>query len=239
MNVEELLHKQVIILDTKPWSSYSEADYTLQQWHNACLIHLHDGPPTSKAECKLPVKTPNGVVNKNGVFAAAAALAGARSSLKAPDSEKASARKTLIRLYGEMGSPMPPSLMNPSMMQSDIVENILEHHGIKGQRWGVRKSRSSRTTSSEHRIAAALKKKKPSELTNKQLQTLNTRLNLERKHKQLNPSKIISGRTKAEFILGTIGVGVTAFNVIHSPAGKAVMNLGKKSASKQLRLFKP
>jgi hypothetical protein len=63
----------------KPWSDYTKADYSIEQWHAACLIHLHQGPPTSKDQCKVPVRTPNGALNRNGVHAAAAALAGPRS----------------------------------------------------------------------------------------------------------------------------------------------------------------
>lgn len=58
----------------KPWGQIKESDYDLEQWHRACLIHLHDGPPTAKSQCKLPVREPDGTLNRNGVHAAAAAL---------------------------------------------------------------------------------------------------------------------------------------------------------------------
>lgn len=124
-------------VSTKPWSDFQESDYTLAQWHNACLIHLHDGPPTSKNQCKLPVKTPNGVVNKNGVFAAAAALAGARTALQAPIEKKAQAARKLISLYQQMNAKPPPSLF--SLGHSMDINSFLEHHGIKGQKWGIRR----------------------------------------------------------------------------------------------------
>jgi hypothetical protein len=120
-------------LSTKPWSDFTAADYSIQQWHNACLIHLHNGPPMSKNECKLPVKTPDGAVNQNGVHAAAAALAGARGGLNAPPAQKATAAKALIKLYQSMNEKPPPSLMAHSS-----IEEFLEHHGVKGMRWGVR-----------------------------------------------------------------------------------------------------
>lgn len=123
------------MVSTVPWSSVSESDYTLQQWHNACLIHLHDGPPTSKAQCKLPVKMPNGVLNKNGVYAAAAALAGARSALKAPIEQKAMAARKLIGFYQQFNAKPPPSLF--SLGHSMDMQDFLAHHGIKGQKWGV------------------------------------------------------------------------------------------------------
>jgi hypothetical protein len=138
-------------ISTKPWSDYKESDYTLTQWHNACLIHQHDGPPTSKSDDKLPVKTPDGVLNKNGVIAAAAALAGARGGVDATTEQKTAAKKALIGYYNQMNMPLPASL------QHSDVDEFLTHHGIKGQRWGVRRENpsggSSKPTRTEKKIA--------------------------------------------------------------------------------------
>ena len=121
-------HKELVHVSEKPWSDYSEVDYTLQQWHKACLIHQHEGPPTSKDECKLPVKTPNGTLNRNGVHAAAAALAGARGGVKATDSEKTAAAKALIRYYGQLNETPPDSLTNMAMTHVELfAKNFLAH----------------------------------------------------------------------------------------------------------------
>lgn len=96
-------------ISNRPWSDFSESDYDLEQWHRACLIHLHDGEPTAKSQCKLPVREPDGTLNRNGVHAAAAALAGARSILKAPPEEKRRAARMLIRLYRLMDEEPPES----------------------------------------------------------------------------------------------------------------------------------
>lgn len=93
----------------RPWSDFGESDYTLEQWHRACLIHLHDGTPTSKAQCKLPVREPDGTLNRNAIYAAAAALAGARAPLDAPAEQKRRAARKLIELYREMGEIAPES----------------------------------------------------------------------------------------------------------------------------------
>lgn len=233
VGTEDLKSKPATIpMSTKPWSDYTEADYTLEQWHNACLIHLHDGPPTSKSECKLPVKTPTGTVNKNGVFAAAAALGGARGGLNAPIAKKEAAAKTLLGFYKQMNHPPPPSLM----MHSNL-EEFLEHHGVKGQKWGIRNPENRRRVSGDYKRISDLKGRHPSELTNKQLKSVNERLNLEQQFKRLNPNKVRSGKAQAEFILSTVGIGLTIYNMLHSPAGQHLLSLGKKKVSRQLKLF--
>lgn len=131
-------------ISMRPWSEYSESDYTPIQWHNSCLIHLHEGAPTNKALCKLPVRTPNGAINKNGVHAATAALHGARGDLDAPEEQKDKARQALIRLYGELGEEPPSSLNHSDDMLAEMGmytvmgEEYLAHFGVKGMRWGVR-----------------------------------------------------------------------------------------------------
>jgi hypothetical protein len=95
-----------------PWSNYTKADYTIEQWHAACLIHIHDGEPTAKSECKLPVKTPDGALNRNGVHAAAAALAGARGGLKGVSADqKKKAANALKRYYAQLDEDPPESLV--------------------------------------------------------------------------------------------------------------------------------
>ncbi len=97
-------------ISNRPWGQFKESDYTLEQWHRACLIHLHDGAPTSKAQCKLPVREPDGTLNRNGVHAAAAALAGARGGVDAPMEQKRAAARKLITLYNELDEEPPESI---------------------------------------------------------------------------------------------------------------------------------
>lgn len=97
----------------KPWGGISESDYRdAGQFCDACLINLNDGPRDqwTKANCKLPVREPGGAYNRNGIHAAAAALAGARGGVQAPPEAKRKAARALIRLYRQMDEEPPESL---------------------------------------------------------------------------------------------------------------------------------
>ena len=219
-------------LSEKPWSNYTKADYTPEQWHNACLIHQHDGPPTSKGQCKLPVKTPNGAVNRNAIHSAAAALAGARGGVHASAEEKASAAKSLIRLYHQIDEKPPPSLLSHSQ--------FLQHYGKKGMKWGSRSAKSSKPTSSDYKKAKELRTRKASQLTNKQLKDVNARINLEQNFHKLNPSTIKKGMIAAAALLAVVGLVNQYHDAFNKPGVKAAVARGKEmmSASKAKTAYK-
>jgi hypothetical protein len=146
----------IVHLSEKPWSDYTKADYSIEQWHAACLIHQHDGPPTSKEQCKIPVKTPSGAVNRNGVHAAAAALAGARGGVHASAVEKSSAARALVRYYNQMDEKPPPSLLSHA---NKAINTFIEHFGSKGMKWGVRKDKGHEGESAKSKKIAKLDKK--------------------------------------------------------------------------------
>jgi len=191
-------------ISEKPWSDYTEADYSIEQWHAACLIHLHSGAPTSKSQCKLPVKTPNGALNRNGVHAAAAALAGARSPLKASSEQKTSAANALRRYYSQLGEKPPPSL---SHQNEDFDWNeFLEHHGVKGMHWGVRKARYP--FSNRRHTTRTVYQKPPKHLTDAQLQQRVRRLETEKRYNDLNKRTAVHGEKFAGEVMKKVGKDV-------------------------------
>jgi hypothetical protein len=75
------------------------------------------------------------------------------------------------------------------------LDDVLEHYGVKGMRWGQRNSENSSTkppASADATVAAKYKttaKKGGSKaLSNAELQALVTRMNLEKQYSTLNPS---------------------------------------------------
>lgn len=133
-----LQHAAKAAFSTTPWSNFKESDYDLQQWQSACLIKPST-PTQSKADYKIPVKEPNGTYNKNGIHAAAAALAGARGGVQASDTQIAAAKKKLVGLYSRMGE-TPPESISGKAKHSDLIDDVLAHHGVKGMKWGVRRA---------------------------------------------------------------------------------------------------
>lgn len=91
---------------------------------------------------------------------------------------------------------------NEIMAQNDADNFYLQHYGVKGMKWGVRKARDSISesrkersaakkapVSSDHEAATAARKKASrgglSKLSNKELQEAITRMNLESQYKTL------------------------------------------------------
>lgn len=111
------------------------------------------------------------------------------------------------------------------------LEEILEHHGVKGMHWGVRRSAGSSTPPSADAVRAAAAKKTvktggTKALSNAELQHLVTRLNLERQLSQINPSN----KQKAIKFVTTLLVGVGKQEVT-----KLATNVAAKQVSAMLK----
>ena len=50
----------------KAWN-YSQADYSIDEWRAACLIDMGTGDPATKGRYKVPVREPDGTLNRNGM----------------------------------------------------------------------------------------------------------------------------------------------------------------------------
>jgi len=174
-------------VSNKPWSNFKESDYDDAQWLRACLIDRGLNSGTAKQRGSLPVREPDGTLNRNAVHAAAGALAGARGGIKASPELLASAKKKLKALYSTLEEDAPESLKHSEMMQViESSEDDAEQAGVKGMKWGVRRRVDpktglvSRTASADQihvdRITKKLGSGGVSALSNKDLQDFSTRI---------------------------------------------------------------
>ena len=98
--------------------------------------------------------------------------------------------------------------------------NSLAHYGRKGMKWGVRRpvgadgkvKGSASTASEDHVNSRKAKKVKLSELSNKDLQALNNRLQLERTNRQLQTRDALSAIKKGTAVVGTVVAAGTTVN---------------------------
>lgn len=109
------------------------------------------------------------------------------------------------------------------------LEDVLEHFGVKGMRWGVRKRRTddgpgSADAERAKRHAATVAKKGTKALSNKELQELVTRMNLEQQFSTLS-TKQKQEKSAKNVIKQVLQTGRTVNDVIqfvNSPAGKQI-----------------
>ncbi len=100
-------------LSTRPWSEVTPADWAdAESYCRACLVDLNPpGEPKAKARCKLPVREPDGTLNRNALIAAQGALVGARGGVELSPEEKRRAARKLVRLMREHGLEPADSLL--------------------------------------------------------------------------------------------------------------------------------
>lgn len=89
----------------KPWSDFSQSDYSDDQWYNATAMHTN-GDSRAKSDNKLPYKEPSGAVNRNGVHAAASRF----NQTDGPAEAKAAAKAKLRGAYKQLGEEVPDAL---------------------------------------------------------------------------------------------------------------------------------
>ncbi len=133
----------------------------------------------------------------------------------------------------------------PALNESEIggsvnnVKSKIEHTGVLGMKWGRRtggkggtqtgKSKGkSDTSSAEHKTVKTLKKKKISEMSNDELKTVTTRLQLEQQYRSLNPSKVAKGKKVVGKLLGSVAEGVA--NQATQYAAKKIFDFALKTA---------
>ena len=117
--------------------------------------------------------------------------------------------------------------------------NELYHYGVKGMKWGRRRSSSSQTSvkkrstdgwSDEAKEASRLKTKSVSQMTNAELKRLTERQNLEQNYARLNPSRVKKGMAAVKTLAGVMS---TALNIYNN--SDKIVKAGRRVASTMLK----
>lgn len=155
----------------------------------------------------------------------------------------------------------PRSDYGEEVLMSDNMKDFLEHFGVKGMRWGVRKDAVEVSTSSAPgrkvsaiggqnqpahddavRAAASKQKAKASTtdaLSTKELQDLVTRMNLEQQYSNLTnrgkSSSLEKGQKQVKTILGIAKTYNEVQNFLNTPGGKIVKDTINTAVKAKLR----
>jgi hypothetical protein len=118
-----------------------------------------------------------------------------------------------------------------------IGEDILEHFGVKGQKWGVRKGKSSGSSTARTTFAKA-----PKHLSDAELGKRITRMQIEKQYNQLNRKDVSEGKKIVTDILAGTGrrVATTVLTGASLVAIKTALNakFGEGVASEATRRLK-
>ena len=107
-----------------------------------------------------------------------------------------------------------------------MKKNSLSHYGVLGMHWGRRQGSSGISGSSDHQKAHSLKGKKLSDMTNDELKTLTSRLQLEKQYKDALKQDTSSGKKFIKEVLVSAGKTTAALYVARY-MGKGVEALVK------------
>lgn len=120
-------------------------------------------------------------------------------------SNKAAAKAWIIKRAKQLG--LTDLLPEGWLEHTTAWQNFLQHHGVRGMKWGVRRSRRQLA-----RAAGKSSGKSVKDMSDKELQAVVSRMNLEQQHSRLSSS----GRNKSIVATGAAFAGGIALNVARS-----------------------
>jgi HK97 family phage prohead protease len=103
------------------WGQWTQADYSPEQWRRACLVDMGTGDPGNKNRYKVPVREPDGTLNRNGCHAAAGAHG--LQGVDAPPDVKRTAARALVRLYtSQLKESAPAAILTMAGMSANSAD---------------------------------------------------------------------------------------------------------------------
>lgn len=91
-----------VAVSDAPWRG-DASRFTDDQWRKSCLVDRGSAFTTAKMRYAVPVREPDGTLNRRAMAAASAVLGGARGGVNAPASAIAAAKAKLKTLYAQAG----------------------------------------------------------------------------------------------------------------------------------------
>lgn len=112
-----------------------------------------------------------------------------------------------------------------------VEKLFLEHFGIKGMKWGVRRADPGPGSSDHEEVVKVKAKSKAGgvrSLSNTDIQKLVTRMNLEKQYSTLNPNGFDKAKKIIDSLLGLGGTANQVMGFVNSPSGKLIKDGFKK-----------
>lgn len=121
-------------------------------------------------------------------------------------------------------------------------EAVIRHYGTKGMKWGRRKGKStssgtkkrakSRTNSADFEKTRRIKQKPMAKRTNRELQALNNRQNMEKASRALNPTTFAKAVALGGTVIATASMAKKLIDLANDPKAKAAVNRGAEYMKK-------
>lgn len=119
----ELAAEQV---SDKAWSDFTQADYDDDQWYRATVLHTN-GDSRAKGDNKLPIREPDGTLNRNAVHAAASRF----NQVDAPAEAKSAAAAALRGAYDALEEE-PPEVLTAALVFAVEVGDAVSWETVDG-----------------------------------------------------------------------------------------------------------